>query len=296
MNLSQFAHMIPTNKEAATWFTLAVRLFKKYDLDSVERVAAFMAQTAHESSDWRVIEENLNYSKLRLKQIFPKYFPTEAALNAAAGKPEVIANIVYNDANRGARSKLGNTQPGDGWRFRGGGLIQLTGRSNYTAFGRSIGKTAEEAAAYVRTKEGALESALWFWKTNGLNTLADKKNLEAMTKRINGGTNGMADRRTRYNNALKILSGSSIDFDSTPCSPAPVSSGPKTPAKKVWRDLSRRAANDSDTVKKLQAALKLRADGTFGIQTESAVRSWQRTNGYTVTGIVTEEQFNKLFK
>ena len=180
ITLQQFQQMIPTNKEAAEWYSIAIDLFDKYNINTVNRIAGFMAQTAHESQDFRILEENLNYSADRLVAVFPRYFgkgknnPSDYARN-----PQKLANLVYMDVNRTKSGALGNIQPGDGWKFRGGGIKQLTGRTNFTRFGESIGMTAEDASDYVRTKKGAFESACWFWKTNNLEKFADADNIDA---------------------------------------------------------------------------------------------------------------------
>lgn len=292
MTLSQFQQMIPTNKEAAAWHSIAVDFFKKYDITTTNRIAGFMAQTAHESSDFRVLEENLNYSADRLVQVFPRYFgkgkadPAEYARN-----PEKLANYVYMDVNRSKSGALGNTRPGDGWRFRGGGIKQLTGRNNFTAFGKDIGMTPEQAADYVRTKEGAFESACWFWKKNNLAKFADADDIDGMSKKVNGGTIGIEDRRTRYARAKIILASSSAA--PKPVNPQitdAVTQKPVAPTK--YPTIQRRSSGD--VVRQVQRKLGLTADGVFGLQTEIAVRSWQRTNKYTADGVLNDEQIRKL--
>lgn len=160
-----------------------------------------MAQCSHESAGFTVLHENLNYSAEGLNKIFPKYF-IKAGRDAAAyaRQPEKIANVVY-------ASRLGNgdTASGDGWRFRGRGVIQLTGKDNYVAFGKSIDLTAAETSEYLGTTRGALESACWFWKTRGLNATADVQDIVAMTKKINGGTIGLDHRKELYAKALQVL-------------------------------------------------------------------------------------------
>ena len=294
ITLQQFQQMIPTNKEAAEWYSIAVDMFDKYNINTTNRIAGFMAQTAHESQDFRVLEENLNYSADRLVQVFPRYFgkgknnPAEFARN-----PEKLANLVYMDVNRSKSGALGNTQPGDGWRFRGGGIKQLTGRNNFTRFGQSIGMDAEEAADYVRTKKGAFESACWFWKTNGIEKFADADDIVGMSKRINGGEIGLADRKQRYARAKTIMSSNSRP---TAAAPTPVNNQitdsvtQKAPTK--YPTLQRRSTGD--LVRKVQQKLGLAADGTFGLQTEIAVRSWQRSNKYPSDGILNDEQIRKL--
>lgn len=168
--------------------------------DNPKRMAAFLAQVAHESGGLNVIQENLNYSAKGLTVTFKKYFPTIASTNGYARNPQKIANKVY--ANR-----MGNgpESSGDGYKFRGRGLIQLTGKNNYTMFAKSIGKSIDETIAYLGTPEGAVASAVWFWDANKLNIYADKGDFVGLTRRINGGTIGLADRKHHYDIALKAL-------------------------------------------------------------------------------------------
>jgi putative chitinase len=162
-----------------------------------------MAQCAHESGGFLFLKENLNYKAASLRKIFPKYFPDDAIANKYASLPnkaEAIANRIY--ANR-----MGNgpESSGDGYRFCGRGLIQLTGRDNYTFFAGSLQISVEEASEYLQTFEGAAQSACWFWETNNLNQFADNGDILTMTKRINGGTIGLEDRIKHYEHALHVL-------------------------------------------------------------------------------------------
>lgn len=176
-------------------------MLPKYEINTVNRVAGFIAQCSHESVGFTVLHENLNYSADGLNKIFPKYFIKAGRdANAYARQPEKIANIVY-----ASRMGNGDTASGDGWRYRGRGVIQLTGKDNYTNFGKSIHLTAAETSDYLETKRGALESACWYWKTNGLNATADAQDIVAMTKKINGGTIGLEDRKAHFKHALEIL-------------------------------------------------------------------------------------------
>lgn len=169
--------------------------------DNPKRMAAFLAQVAHESGGFNFTKEGLNYSAAALNKTFKKYFPTVASAQPYARQPAKIANKVY--ANR-----MGNgpESSGDGYRFCGRGLIQLTGRNNYTRFANAIGKTLPETIAYLETPEGAVASAAWFWDVNKLNIYADKGDFVGLTRRINGGTIGLADRKHHYDIALKALS------------------------------------------------------------------------------------------
>jgi putative chitinase len=289
ITLSQFQQMIPTNREAAEWYEIAKEFFNKYQINTPNRIAGFMAQTAHESGDFRTLEENLNYNVEALLRVFPRYFgkgkedPAHYARN-----PQKLANYVYMDVNRTKSGALGNTQPGDGWRFRGGGIKQLTGRNNFTAFGRGIGMTAEQAADYVRTKRGALESACWFWKKNNLARFADADDIDGMSRKVNGGTIGLEDRRARYTRAKNILR-----TNSTPTSVNQQITDSVTQAVSAVHPTLRRGSK-GDLVRRVQQKLNLTADGDFGLQTDIAVRSWQRTNKYPSNGILDNEQIKKL--
>lgn len=199
VNKKQLEAILVGNKEIDAWLPLLTKVLPKYEINTKERIAGFLSQCAHESSHFTRLEENLNYSSQRLLQVFPKYFKNGAEV-LYNRKPEAIANIVY--ANRMGN---GNTSSGDGWRYRGRGLIQLTGKDNYAMFAKEIGKTLEQTVEYLQTKEGALESACWFWKTRGLNSAADKKDVELMTKLINGGKNGIETRKQYFTHAMQVL-------------------------------------------------------------------------------------------
>ena len=192
-------------RKADTWYNAFLKL-PDWEIDSVERTAGFLAQCGHESAGFSRIEENLNYSWQSLRRVFgSRYFPTDADAQRYHRKPQMIANHVYMDENRSRRGALGNVYPGDGWRFRGRGLIQLTGRDNFAAFGETINMTPEEAVEYASTPAGAVESACWYWNVRDLNRYADRRDIVGMTKVINGGTNGLADREARWKDALYIL-------------------------------------------------------------------------------------------
>ena len=172
-----------------------------YDMyDNPRRVAGFLAQIAHESGGFNFVKENLNYSAKGLMTTFKKYFPNEELAKQYERKPEKIANRVY--ANRMAN---GPEESGDGYRFCGRGLIQLTGRANYTKFAQDLGIGIDETVAYLETPNGAVSSAGWFWDNNKLNQFCDKDDFVTLTKRINGGTIGLEDRKHHYHLALQHL-------------------------------------------------------------------------------------------
>ncbi len=164
------------------------------------RFRHFMAQVAHESAHFSRLEENLNYSASGLRKVFGKYFPTDADAEAYARQPEKIANRVY--ANR---MKNGDEASGDGWRYRGRGFIQLTGRENYQTIGAKLGLPLEEDPdAVSRDAVVALRVACAFWESRNLNRYADKDDINEITRRINGGTNGLTDRKRLLERAKKI--------------------------------------------------------------------------------------------
>jgi putative chitinase len=203
LTLDQLRQLLPKNPYVENWHQALSQLFPDYGIDTPQRMAAFIAQCAHESANFMVLKENLNYRAATLRKIFPKYFPDDAIANDYASRPnkqEAIANKVY--ANRMGN---GDEASGDGFRYCGRGLIQLTGKSNYSWFAASIEITVEEASEYLQTFEGAAQSACWFWETNNLNQWADKGDILTLTKRINGGTIGLKDRIKHYNHALHVL-------------------------------------------------------------------------------------------
>lgn len=189
-----------SDQECFAWHLPMPRVFEKYEMTTTVRMAAFLAQCAHESAGFTALSENLNYSADGLRKVFKKYFPTVESTTGYARSPQKIANKVY--ANRMGN---GDEASGDGWTYRGRGLIQLTGKNNYTKFGSYIEKPLDQVPAYLESKEGALESAAWFFQINNLNAYADKGDIKGMTKRINGGYHGLEDRQARYEKALKVL-------------------------------------------------------------------------------------------
>ena len=197
----QLQQIIPKNKYVSYWYTALAQLLPQYEINTTERIAAFLAQCAHESGGFVFIKENLNYRWQSLRKTFPKYFPTDALAQQYEKQPEKIANRVY--ANR-----MGNgpEESGDGWRFCGRGLIQVTGRENYSWFAASLQISPEEASEYMETFEGAAQSACWFWESNNLNQWADCGDIVTLTKRINGGTIGLEDRKKHYEHCLHVLS------------------------------------------------------------------------------------------
>ena len=205
---TQLKQLIPGNKYVSYWHHALEQLLPDYDINTPKRIAAFIAQCAHESGNFTTLKENLNYKPATLRKLFPKYFPTDELAQqycSKHNKQEAIANRIYAD-----RMGNGSESSGDPARWIGRGLIQLTGRSNYQNFADSIevdGRplNIDEVPDYLQTFEGAAQSACWFWETNKLNEIADKGDILTLTKRINGGTIGLQDRIKHYNHALHVL-------------------------------------------------------------------------------------------
>ena len=249
-------HILHGNADAAAWADAALEILPKYEINTPNRIAGFFAQCGHESMNFTVLSENLNYRAETLEKRFSKYF-SKAGRNAAdyAKQSEKTANVVYG-------GRMGNVQEGDGYRFRGRGVIQLTGRDNYTAFGKTVGLSPEQVIDYVQTKKGA----------------CDGGDIVKMTKLVNGGTNGLEDRRKHYEDALKVLGG---------VVPAPITNAAAIPG-------VLKKGSTGEAVKRMQAELGLEDDGVFGPGTEAAVKKWQAANGLAADGIVGPKTLAKL--
>jgi putative chitinase len=199
----QLKQLLPKNPYIDYWYHALSQLLPDYEINTPQRIAAFMAQCAHESGEFTALKENLNYKPATLRKLFAKYFPTDALAEeycAKLNKQEAIASRIY-----ASRMGNGDEASGDGYKYCGRGLIQLTGKSNYVAFADSLQITPEEASEYLATFEGAAQSACWFWETNNLNKWADAGDIVKMTKIINGGTIGIEDRIKHYEHALHVL-------------------------------------------------------------------------------------------
>ena len=273
--VDQFKQIIK-NKEADAWFQACCDILPKYDINTPERVAAFLSQCGHESADFSAVLENLNYGAKGLMGTFKKYFPNQALAESYERKPEKIANRVYAD-----RMGNGSEDSGDGWKYRGKGLIQLTGKDNHSKFAKSIGKSLDETLEYLLTKDGAMESACWYWKERKINAPADKCDTVAVTKLINGGTIGLDDRQKRFDNAMAVFGGKST--------PAPAAA-----SKSAVKLETVKKGSKGDTVKAVQEALGLAADGIFGSGTEKAVKEWQAANGLSADGIAGPATLKKM--
>ena len=203
LTLQQLQQLLPKNPYVEHWHQALSQLLPDYEINTAQRIAAFVAQCSHESAGFTALKENLNYKAATLRKIFPKYFPTDDLANAYANMPnkqEAIANRVY-----ASRMGNGDEHSGDGFRYCGRGLIQLTGKSNYQSFADSLEMNVEDVPDYLATFEGAAQSACWFWESNNLNQWADKGDILTLTKRINGGTIGLEDRIKHYEHALHVL-------------------------------------------------------------------------------------------
>lgn len=199
----QLRQMLPKNPYVANWHKALAQLLPDYDINTPRRIAAFVAQCAHESGGFMVLKENLNYKPATLRRIFSKYFPNDAIAAEYCGR----LNKQMHIANRAYANRMGNGDEasGDGWRFCGRGLIQLTGRNNYQAFADSVEMDINDVPEYLATFEGAAQSACWFWETNNLNKWADAGDIKELTRRINGGYIGLEDRIKHYQHALHVM-------------------------------------------------------------------------------------------
>ena len=267
-------HILHGNADAAAWADAALEILPKYEINTPNRIAGFFAQCGHESMNFTALSENLNYRAETLEKLFSKYF-SKAGRNAAdyAKQPEKIANVIY--ANRMGN---GDTASGEAYLFRGRGVIQLTGKDNYSAFALSIKMTLPDVIEYVQTKKGALESACWYWNSRDLNAACDANDIVKMTKLVNGGAIGLEDRRKHYEQALAILGGAV---------PAPITNAAAIPG-------VLKKGSTGEAVKRMQAELGLEDDGVFGAGTESAVKKWQAANGLAADGIVGPKTLAKL--
>jgi len=203
LTIEQLKQLLPKNPYVDHWYDALSKLLPDYEINTPKRIAAFIAQCSHESGGFTALKENLNYKPATLRKLFSKYFPNDALAEEYCAKPnkqEAIASRIY-----ASRMGNGNEASGDGYKYCGRGLIQLTGKSNYVAFADSLEITPEEASEYLATFEGAAQSACWFWESNNLNQWADKGDILTLTKRINGGTIGLEDRIKHYEHALHVL-------------------------------------------------------------------------------------------
>ena len=182
------------------WLDPLNEAFQKYGISTPARQAFFVGQCAHESGNFRILEENLRYSATALMRVWPSRFPNLEVANQFAGNAEKIGNKVYC-----GRMGNGNEESGDGWKYHGRGLIQLTGKDNYANCGSSLGVDLVGNPDILLDPKYAALSAGWFWSKKGLNALADAKDYDTMTKRINGGLIGLDDRKAKIAKAISVL-------------------------------------------------------------------------------------------
>jgi putative chitinase len=203
LTLSQLKQLLPKNQHVSYWHHALEQLLPDYEINTPRRMAAFIAQCSHESAQFTVLKENLNYKPMSLRKLFPKYFDTDELAQQYCSKPNkqaAIANRIY--ANRMGN---GDESSGDGYRFSGRGLIQLTGRATWQEFADSIETSLTDLDEYMQTFQGACQSACFFWESRKLNQWADAGDLITLTKKINGGVIGLEDRKKHYEHALHIL-------------------------------------------------------------------------------------------
>jgi len=201
-SVEKLAECLPRNKNVQAWYDAMHDHLPGFYINTPARVAGFVAQCAHESAQFTVLNENLNYGAKALRGLFGKYFPNDALAAQYERKPEMIANKIYS-------SRMGNgpEQSGEGWMYRGRGILQITGKDNYTRCSRELFEDLRlvENPDLLLEPEYAVLSACWFWYKNGLNYCCDEGDVMKMTKKINGGTIGLEDRIKHWNHALDVM-------------------------------------------------------------------------------------------
>ena len=284
ISINEFKQLYPRCKNPEAWVEAMEMLLPKYNITTPERIAAFISQCGHESAGWKTFEENLNYSAEALNRIFPKYF-----INAGRDayeyhrQPEKIANIIY--ANRMGN---GDTESGEGYKYRGRGPIQLTGKNNYKYFDNDTNlNTVNNPNTITRYEKIGLLTALWYWQKNDLNSLADNSDVKGITKRINGGYIGLQSRIEEYKRIFELLTYEFIDVNDEDDNKEPLNDFDFGVLK---RD------SKGDGVKFIQTYLGLEADGWFGRNTEIAVIEWQKEHGLYPDGIVGPKTIDKMLE
>lgn len=202
--LEKLSACLKRNKEPELWYNILIEYLPSFGIVTEKRVAGFISQCQHESADFTILQENLNYGVAGLMNTFKNYFPNEAIASMYARKPEMIANRVY------AGSRLGNgpESSGDGWRYRGRGIIHITGKSNYAECSQALfqNDTLVQDPDLLRTPEYAVLSSCWFWEKKNLNQYCDQSDIVTLTRRINGGLNGIEERTIFWQFALDKMS------------------------------------------------------------------------------------------
>ncbi len=195
---------ITTPDMAEKWADSLSETCEEFGIDTPFRIAGFLSNVAHESAGFKFVKENLNYSAASLMRVWPSRFPTLEIAQRYAMQPEKIANRAYAD-----RMGNGDEASGDGAKFLGRGLIQLTGKNNYVAYSLACDNEALQHPEIVEEPKYAAESAGWFWNVNRLNALADAQDVKGMCRRINGGFNGLEDRQMKYSRLMDYFRQSS---------------------------------------------------------------------------------------
>jgi len=198
--MMSLANTLAKLKISIDWVEPLQEVFHRYEINTPERQAAFIGQCAHESMNFTRLEENLNYSAEALMKTWPSRFPTMEVAQQYARNPEKIANKVY-----GGRMGNGLEETGDGWLYHGRGLIQLTGKDNYTLAGDALNMDFMHSPDYVLVPKYAALTAGWYWNKRQLNKEADAKDYTGMTKKINGGTIGLNDRIAHIQHAHEVM-------------------------------------------------------------------------------------------
>ena len=193
ITLENFESWFPNNKYPQDWVDAINKVLPDYNITTPARISAFLAECSVESQDFTVLQENLNYSAEGLCKTFGSHFTNEEEAAEYAHNPEKIANRVYSN-----RMGNGDEASGDGWLYRGQGTIQLTGKENQQSFADSLNMSVGDIPNYLGTFEGAIQSACFFWENNNLNTLADSGEIDEISRKINGGDNGIEERRQKY--------------------------------------------------------------------------------------------------
>ena len=281
-SVEKLEDILTGNKHVEEYYNALCKALPKYDITTERRVAGFLAQCAHESNNFKVLRENLNYSADGLRRIFPKYFK-DVDPDDYARQPEKIANRVY--ANRMGN---GDESSGDGWKYCGRGVIQLTGHDNYSRFAKDMGMSLDEVVDYLETIEGAIMSAAWYWNSRKINAAAEDNDIVKMTKLVNGGTIGLEDRKKHYAHILEVLGTEYEESDNSDVE----EEESDDEAININQVIKRGAKGP--TVVALQEALGVGADGSFGGGTEKALKAWQETNGLTADGIAGPKTLEKL--
>lgn len=293
VSAAQLAIVMPRAHAAgrlAAWLAPLNAEMAAHAIDRDHRIEMFLATIAEETGELQVQSENLNYSGARLYELFGGLFASRATADALAARgPEAIANVIYADANRAPGYRLGNTQPGDGWKFRGRGPMQLTGRGNYERFFRAVGMPADTDPDYLLTPEGGCRSAAHFWQANGCNEIADGGDFRALTRRVNGGEFNMPTRLYYYGLAQRAMSGDAPAAGTVIAPTPPLPPVPPPPSAPQPRVLV--AGCTGPDVLALQKALNatgaaVAETGAFDAATGEAVLAFQRRSGLVADGIV----------